>query len=160
MPLDRKAVRRVINLLADSTARELEVDDGEVSVRVRRAVASAAPAIVTAPEADAALEQPALARETLADGDASEDQPDDAPVSYIVARKVGLFHWGAGPDSEALVEIGSRVREDQVVATIEALRQLTEVTSPFDGEIVETLVDDGESVQYGQKLFAVRGGNG
>jgi len=158
MPLDRVAVQRVIDLLKDSTAQELEVDDGEVSVRVRRADTSAAPVAMAAPGADAVLEQPALASEPPADADATGDQPDDAPVSHILARKVGLFHWGARPDAEALVTVGTKVREDQVVATIESLRKLTEVTSPFDGEIVEILVDDAEPVHYGQKLFAVRGG--
>ena len=159
MPLDREAVQRVVDLLKDSTAQELEVDDGEVSVRVRRAGMVVAPAVMAAPEADAALAQPAFEVEPLADRDAPEDGSDDAPVSYIVARMVGLFHWGAGPDAEPLVVVGAQVSKDQVVATIEALRKLTEVTSPFDGEIVETLVDDGEPVQYGQKLFAVRGGD-
>ena len=158
MPLDREAVQRVVDLLKDSTAQELEVYDGEVSVRVRRAGMAAAPVVIAAPAADAAPEQPALEPKPLTDGDATGDQSDDAPVSYILARKVGLFHWGAGPDAEPLVTVGTQVSEDQVVATIEALRKLTEVTSPFDGEIIETLVDDGESVQYGQKLFAVREG--
>lgn len=160
MSLDREAVQRVVDLLKDSTAQELEVDDGEVSVRVRRTVAAAAPVAIAAPETDAALAQPTLAPEALAGGDADADPLDDAPVSYIMAKKVGLFHWGAGPDAEPLVTVGTQVSADQVVATVEALRKLTEVTSPFDGEIVETLVDDGESVQYGQKLFAVREGDG
>ncbi len=160
MPLDREAVQRVVDLLKDSTASELEVDDGEVSVRAKRAGMAAAPVVIAAPEADADLAPPAVDAEPLADGDAAQDAPDDGPVSYIVARKVGLFHWGSGPDAEPLVTVGTKVREDQVVATIEALRKLTEVTSPFDGEVVETLVEDGEPVQFGQKLFAVRGGDG
>ena len=160
MPLDREAVQRIVDLLKDSTAQELEVDDGEVSVRVRRAMATAASVATAALEADPDLAKPTLEPDALVGGEADADSLDDAPVSYILARKVGLFHWGAGPDAEPLVTVGTQVSEDQVVATIEALRKLTEVTSPFDGEIVETLVDDGESVQYGQKLFAVREGDG
>jgi len=156
MPLDRDAVRRVVDLLAESGVGELEIDDGDMSVRARRAMAAAAPVVVAA-EPQPAEDEPAVPCAV----DAGDDQPEDtvakptAPTNYIVAKMVGLFHHGASPEAEALVAVGDEVSQGQVVATIEALRKLTEVTSPVDGQILEVLVDDGEAVQFGQKLFAV-----
>ncbi|MCD6361838.1 MAG: biotin/lipoyl-binding protein [Armatimonadetes bacterium] len=145
MSLDRAAVRRAIDLLKQSGATELEIAEDGRSVRVRRA---GAPADATALELSAEIEP---AAEPLV---AAEPEPE--PDSHILARMVGLFHRGRGPDAEPLVEVGDTVTEGQVVATIEALRKLTDVTSPVEGVIAEVLVEDGEPVEYGQKLFAVR----
>ena len=153
MALDRNAVRRVIDLLKQSRAAELEIGDGQGSVRVARSTGLPAPAApVAAAEAPA---EPAAPGELTAGRTAPE--PEEVSVSYIVGKMVGLFHRGSRPDGEPLVQVGDRVSKGQVVATIEALRKLTEVTSPVAGEIAEVLVEDGEPVEYGQKLFAVKG---
>lgn len=157
MPLDRDAVRRVIDLLRESGAAELELGEEDRSVRVRRrdaeAVSVMAPPAATEPEP----REPALAAAAAPDL-LGQTEAKEAPQNFIVARMVGLFHRGAGPaEGEPLVEVGDSVAEGQVVATIEALRKLTEVTSPVAGEITEVLVEDGEPVQYGEELFAVKG---
>lgn len=158
MPLDRDAVRRVIGLLRESGAAELEIGEDDWSVRVRHRDAETvlveAPPAATEPEP----QDPALATAAAQDP-LGQAESEEAPQSFIVARMVGLFHRGAGPaeGGEPLVEVGDSVAEGQVVATIEALRKLTEVTSPVAGEITEVLVEDGEPVQYGQELFAVKG---
>jgi len=150
MGLDRDAVRRVIDLLKRSRAAELEIGDAKGSVRVARSTGLGA------------TEASPAAAETVAEGPgavliAEGLEPAEAPVSYIVGKMVGLFHRGSRPDGEPLVKEGDKVSRGQVVATIEALRKLTEVKSPIAGEIAEVLVDDGEPVEYGQKLFAVKG---
>jgi len=150
MPVDRDAVRRVIDLLAESSAGEIEIADGETSVRVQRPPIMAAPAAAApatpvegaeAPPAEAAVEAPPA---------------DEGPVEYVTAGLVGLFHHGRSHGSAPLVSVGDEVARGQVIGTIEALRKLTDVVAVCSGVIAEVLVDDGEAVQYGDRLFAIR----
>jgi len=150
MSLDRDAVRRVIDLLKQSGAAELELAEDGRSVRVMRR--DGEPILPAAPV------QPAEARPEQPGPPPAAEPPAESPEpeqTFILARMVGLFHRGQRPDAEPLVEVGDSVKQGQVVATIEALRKLTEVRSSVDGTIAELLVEDGEPVQYGQKLFAV-----
>ncbi len=155
MQIDRDAVQRVIELLAESEAGEIEIEDGETSVRVRSAAAVF----------DESAASPTPAGEELPEGGAPGLEPVEAPmkpeepegkIEYVVAGLVGLFHRGRTPDEEPMVEIGDNVSEGQVIGTIEALRKLTDVVSTVDGEVVDVLVADGEAVQYGDRLFAIR----
>jgi len=68
----------------------------------------------------------------------------------------GALRRGRGPEEPPIVSVGDRVSSGQVIGTIEALRKLTDVVAPVAGVVDEVLVDDGESVQFGDKLFAIR----
>lgn len=149
MALKREAVERVVRLLKQSNAAELEVADADLTVRVRRLVVPNVPA--PAPQADEAATDNGGAEAPAP----SEVAPAEPVRAYIEAHLVGLFHRGRGPDSEPLVQVGDKVKVGSLVGTIEALRKLTEVRSRVAGEIVEVLVEEGQPVQYGQKLFAV-----
>jgi biotin carboxyl carrier protein len=151
MPLDRDAVRRVIDLLAQSSVGEIEIEDGDVSVRAQRRPITTASVPVAA---EPVLEEGATApTETVVERSAAAE----GPVEYVTAGLVGLFHHGRAPDSAPLVSVGDQVTRGQVIGTIEALRKLTDVVATCTGVIVEVLVDDGEPVQYGDRLFAIRG---
>jgi len=143
-------VRRVVALLKESSAEELAIQDGDSYIRARRQVArvaaSATPQVVTENSALPALEGAP---------DASTE-PSSAHLHLVRATMVGLFHRGREFDAEPLVEVGDRVSEGQVIGTIEALRKLTDVVCDVDGELVEVLHDDGDPIEYGQALFAVR----
>ncbi len=153
MQIDRDAVRRVIDLLNESGAGEIEIDDGELSVRVRRPALAAAP--VTTPVEGLEAEEAAAPAEA---GEAVPGRPavPGEQLEYVTAGLVGLFHHGRSPDDEPLVSVGDEVGSGQVIGTIEALRKLTDVVAPCDGVVVEVLADDGEAVQYGDLLFAIR----
>ncbi|MGC9316861.1 MAG: acetyl-CoA carboxylase biotin carboxyl carrier protein [Armatimonadota bacterium] len=151
MRIDREAVERVIDLLADSDAGEIEIEDGETLIRVSRKP--------SAREVPSALE--AEGQETLeAPRDATEPEEaaaeSGARIEYVTAGLVGLFHRGRAPDEPPIVQVGDEVSAGQVIGTIEALRKLTDVVSPYDGEVTEVLIDDGEGVQYGDRLFGIR----
>ena len=151
MAIDRDAVQRVIDLLAGSRAAEIEIEDGETTVRVvRRALAAAPAAESLRPAAEVAEEHGPGPLE------AAETPHERAPeFTYVTAGLVGLFHHGRTPEDEPIVNLGDEVFAGQVIATIEALRKLTDVVAPCDGVIEEILVDDGESVQFGDRLFAI-----
>ena len=74
---------------------------------------------------------------------------------HVVAALVGIFHTWAKPKGGSLVAIGDRVKEGQLVATIESLNVLNEVESPADGHVTEILVQEGQPVEYGQVLMTI-----
>lgn len=154
MAIDRDAVQRVIDLLAASQAAEVEVEDDETMIRVVRRPAppeAAPPAESEEPTVQIGDQQaPGPVEVAEIPGEPTGD------VRYVTAGLVGLFHRGRSPDDQPIVTDGDEVTSGQVIATIEALRKLTDVVAPCDGVIDEVLVDDGESVQFGDRLFAIR----
>ncbi len=147
MQIDREAVQRVIGLLGESEAGEIEVRDGEMRVRVRRSAIMAGAGALAAADGGVGA----------AGGDGAQGARvgDEPTLEYVTAGLVGLFHHGRAPDDEPMVSVGDSVTEGQVIGTIEALRKLTDVIAPTDGVIAQVLVDDGEPVQYGDRLFAI-----
>lgn len=154
MPIDREAVERVIGLLADSDAAEIEIEDGDLFVRVARG--EACPEPPAAPEPVPAEEVMQTVEPPLATEPAPASEIDGPALEYVTAGLVGLFHRGGEPDGDPMVEVGDEVREGQVVASIEALRKFTDVVSNCGGTVEEFFVEDGEVVQYGDRLFAIR----
>ena len=154
MAIDRDAVQRVIDLLTQSQAAEVEIEDGDTTIRVLRQPAAPAPL------AAAELQEPATeVEEQEGPGPVEVAEIPEEPegdLEYVTAGLVGLFHHGSAPDDQPMVTEGDEVTAGQVIGTIEALRKLTDVVAPSDGVIEEVLIDDGESVQFGDKLFAIR----
>ena len=151
MAIDRDAVQRVIDLLGASQAAEIEIEEGDDSIRVLRSMSVAAP-VAAAEVAEVAAEEHGpgpLEAEEIA------EQPAGGTV-LVSAGLVGFFHRGRGPEEPPIVSVGDKVSSGQVIGTIEALRKLTDVVAPVAGVVDEVLVDDGESVQFGDKLFAIR----
>lgn len=155
MAIDRDAVQRVIDLLTGSQAAEIEVEDGETGIRVLRAPTPAPEPEAVAEPRESSVE---LAEEHGPGPLEAEEIPEEPAgrVEYVTAGLVGLFHHGRSPDDEPMVAEGDEVAAGQVIGTIEALRKLTDVIAPVDGVIEELLVADGESVQFGDRLFAIR----
>lgn len=154
MPIDRDAVQRVIDLLAGSEAAEIEIEDGDSTVRVLRRPAAPQPAPAAEPQ-----EPTSEVTDEEAPGPVEVEEIPQEPageLEYVTAGLVGLFHHGSAPDDQPIVAEGDEVSAGQVIGTIEALRKLTDVIAPCDGVIEEILVADGESVQFGDRLFAIR----
>jgi len=110
--------------------------------------ASAAPAAAAAP-VQAAAPAAAPAEETTAEG---------LPLgSHIITSPiVGTFYRSSEPSAAPFVDIGDRVKKDQVLCIIEAMKLMNEITSEYEGEIVSAYVENGKPVQYGERLFAIK----
>ena len=126
----------LLDALSGSDVRELEVQEGELQVRLHRADVS--------PER---LEHDASVPEQI--------EPPPPRVVTITSPLVGTFYRASPPDSAPFVEDGARVQEDTVVGIIEALRVLTEVPADCRGIVSHVLVSDAQPVEYGQALFEV-----
>ncbi len=109
----------------------------------------------TAPQAPPAISAPAAtsiveaAEAALADGESVE-------LAVVKSPIVGTFYRCPEPGAPAFVEIGQRVKKDQVLCIIEAMKLMNEITSEYDGEVVSAYVGNGKPVQYGERLFAIR----
>ena len=133
-------IKELMALLENSTLSVLEVKQDNVKVRLEKpAVTVAAPVAVPAP-APAPVAAPA---------------PADAGKA-INAPIVGVFYAAPSPDSEPYVSVGKRVKKGDVVCIIEAMKCMNEIQAEEDGEITAVLATNGELVEYGQPLFAIK----
>jgi acetyl-CoA carboxylase biotin carboxyl carrier protein len=85
--------------------------------------------------------------------------PIDEPAMDLAVVKspiVGTFYRSPEPGAPSFVEIGERVKKDQVLCIIEAMKLMNEITSEYDGELMSAYVENGKPVQYGERLFAIK----
>jgi len=147
--MDLKQVRELLQLMEDHGLDEVEVENGKLRIRLKKsgsmplASVIAAPMQVSSPNGGAAQEAPAKARE----------EEDLVPVK---SPMVGTFYRAPSPEADPFVNPGDHVTPDQVVCIIEAMKVMNEIKAEVEGEVVRFLVENGESVEYGQPLLVVR----
>jgi acetyl-CoA carboxylase biotin carboxyl carrier protein len=81
---------------------------------------------------------------------------EEEQADYIKAPLVGVFYAAPSPDKEPFVEVGRHVKKGETVCMVEAMKMMSEVTSPKDGTITEILVENGDFIEFDQPLFAIR----
>jgi acetyl-CoA carboxylase biotin carboxyl carrier protein len=159
-----KELQELVEFLKENKIGEFEMERGDQKVRIRfeaqggadvaglarllaaQPVAGATPAVLPAVHADAAprAAEPAASTE------------DDASLHIVKSPIVGTFYESPSPGSPAFVKIGDRVENGQVLCIVEAMKLMNEIESDGEGEIVKRFVQNGQPVEYGQALFALR----
>ncbi|MDT8439103.1 MAG: acetyl-CoA carboxylase biotin carboxyl carrier protein [Wenzhouxiangellaceae bacterium] len=157
--MDLRKIKKLIELLEESNLAELEIHEGEESVRLSRPTASmptvtvAAPAMPTA--TSAAVSSGSDSR--LADPNAAGSSADDLPDGEIVrSPMVGTFYDAPTPDAEPFVREGQRVARGDTLCLIEAMKMFNQIESEYNGTIAAVLVETGQPVEFDQPLFVVR----
>jgi len=158
--LDFDDIERILELVNQHDLAEFELERDGLKIRIRKASAGfpplAAPVqLMHAP----AVHVPLPATHAPApSGPPSAGEPEDTPVELAVVKSpiVGTFYRSPEPGAPPFVDIGERVRKDQVLCIIEAMKLMNEITSEYEGEIVSAYVENGKPVQYGERLFAIR----
>ena len=91
-------------------------------------------------------------------GPEASDAGADAEIELAVVKSpiVGTFYRSAEPGAPSFVEVGSTVKKGQVLCIIEAMKLMNEIDSEYDGEVVNIYVENGQPVQYGERMFAIR----
>jgi len=149
--MDIRKVKKLIELLQESDVAEIEIHEGEESVRISR-TGPAAPTIYAAPAmmaAPAALPAPAAAA-------GSGAPPAEEIKGHTVnSPMVGTFYRAPSPGSKAFVEIGQSVAVGDVLCIIEAMKILNQIESDRAGTVKRILVENAEPVEYNQPLFLV-----
>jgi len=110
------------------------------------------PMLVEAPLASAA---PAATPATLSAA-ATAAAPDEPGISYIKSPMVGTFYRSASPETPPFVNVGAKIEEKTVICIIEAMKIMNEIQAETKGSIVEVLIENGQPVEYGQRLFKVK----
>jgi len=151
--MDIRKVKKLIELLEQSNINELEINEGDESVRISRggsSVTYAQPAPAPLAVAAAPAVQPAATPE------ASDDSPSDELSGHAVkSPMVGTFYTSPAPGSPAFVSVGQKVAAGDVLCIIEAMKMMNQIEADKSGTIGAILVDDGEPVEFDQPLVTI-----
>ena len=152
--MDLRKIKTLIDLLTESGIAEIEVKEGEESVRIARySNAPAGPAVHYAPPpASAAILTPS----TPAPAAAPAEKIIAVPKGHVVkSPMVGSFYRSPSPGAKAFVEIGQTVKQGQTLCIIEAMKMLNQIEADVSGVIAEILVENDQAVQFDQPLFVI-----
>jgi acetyl-CoA carboxylase biotin carboxyl carrier protein len=146
--MDIRKVKKLIELLEESGIGEIEIHEGEESVRVSRAGSTTT--VTTQPGVPAGAAPPAVppAQEK------GEELEADGHV--VKAPMVGIFYQSSAPEKPPFVELGRSVRKGDVLCIIEAMKLMNQIEADVSGVVARILVENGDPVEYGQPLFLIR----
>ncbi len=150
--MDIRKVKKLIELLEESNINELEITEGEESVRISRG----APVTYSAPPAPVPVAAPA-APAVIAPAAAQAPAPAADELSGHVVRSpmVGSFYSSPAPGSPAFVQVGQTVAPGDVLCIIEAMKMMNQIEADKAGTIGAILLEDGEPVEFDQPMFTI-----
>ena len=156
--MDIRKVKKLIELLEESGIAEIEIKEGEEAVRISRmptggVITHVAPAMMQAPPALAAPVAAPVAAAAAISGAAAPARRANEHV--VAAPMVGTFYGAASPGAKPFVEIGSEVKEGQVLCIIEAMKMMNQIESDKAGKITAIMATNGDPVEFGQPLFVI-----
>ena len=157
--MDFEDIERILHLVREHDLTEFELEREGLKLRVRKSGGSPPLAPPQAAPVATIQASSSLVSAPAALGSPAESElAGEAEVELAVVKSpiVGTFYRSPEPGAPALVEVGQRVKKDQVLCIIEAMKLMNEITSEYEGEIVSAYVDNGKPVQYGERLFAIR----
>ncbi len=153
MTLDE--IKQLIDFIRERELSEFELEREDFKLRIKSgSVVHVAPAPVGAPVSAAAPVATAAPAPVGAPPAAAEEVGED--LAIVTSPIVGTFYRSAEPGARPFVEVGDAVRKGQVLCIIEAMKLMNEIDSEHDGEVVNIYVQNGQAVQYGERLFAIR----
>ena len=156
--MDLEQIRAILDLVGEHELTEFEIEHDGLRLKVRKDLHGAQMVTVQAPVAPvvaaASLAAPAPAPVSAAGAAA----PGGTEIELAVVKSpiVGTFYRAPEPSAPPFVEVGASVKKGQVLCIIEAMKLMNEIDSEYEGEIVSIYVENGQPVQYGERLFAIR----
>ena len=146
--MDIRKVKKLIELLNESGIDEIEISEGEESVRISRyARGTAAVTASSAPVTVTVTAEPAAAKAVT---------PEPVRVGHeVTAPMVGTFYSGPAPAAKPFVEIGSEVAIGDILCVVEAMKMMNQIESEVAGRVVSISVENGAPVEFGQVLFII-----
>jgi acetyl-CoA carboxylase biotin carboxyl carrier protein len=155
--MDIRKVKKLIELLDESGIAEIEITEGEESLRISRYGPGAPVAPVAAAPPAFAAQPPAAAAPAAAAEPAAAPAPAEAEEEgYVIAAPmVGTFYSAATPGAAPYVQVGDRVNEGDVLCIIEAMKMMNQIEADVSGVIKSIRSQNGEPVEFGQPLFVI-----
>ena len=155
--MDIRKVKKLIELLEESGIGEIEIKEGEESVRISRGVSGApapAPSPAVAPPPAPTLVAPAASAASAAP--AEPESPGARAGGHVVkSPMVGTFYRSPSPSSPAFVEVGKTVKAGDILCIVEAMKMMNQIEADAPGTIEAVLVENGEPVEFDQPLFSI-----
>lgn len=147
--VDRKALRSLLSTLERRGVTEFEYEDEHFRIRLSRGARAQAAAPVALPAAPAPLQPLA----TIPPAPAAASDED---TLWVTSPFVGTFYRAPSPDAPSFCEVGSVVKPGQTLCIIEAMKLMNEIEADVAGTVLEIPVENGKSVEFGQRLFKLR----
>jgi len=147
--MDLRKLKKLIDLVEESSIAELEITEGEERVRISKSTAGTQSHVTVPPSVASAA--PASSA-TIATTEAGERSPEGHVVK---SPMVGTFYRTSAPGSDPFVEVGQTVKVGDTLCIIEAMKLLNEIESDKDGTIKAILIENGQPVEYGESLFVI-----
>jgi acetyl-CoA carboxylase biotin carboxyl carrier protein len=157
--LELEQVERLLAFMAEQGLEEFEYSRGDFQIRLKKSAANStpvpqrsvsAPEIVVAGSNPPGVEAAAPARDTAVEVGRAED------LHIVKSPIVGTFYSAPSPGAEPFVKVGDRVEAGQVLCIVEAMKLMNEIESDMGGEVMRIFVENGQPVEYGEPLFAIR----
>ncbi|MEO5898255.1 MAG: acetyl-CoA carboxylase biotin carboxyl carrier protein [Vicinamibacterales bacterium] len=154
-------IEKILALVREHELAEFELERDGLKLRVRKSQPAAPPQmqmVMPGPAISHLHQSPPSASSLPGPGSAPAAAPTDEELELAVVKSpiVGTFYRTPEPGAPAFVEVGQRVKIDQVLCIIEAMKLMNEITSEYQGEIVSVYVENGKPVQYGERVFAIK----
>ena len=147
--MDIRKIKKLIELVEESGISELEITEGEESVRIHRAGQTAAPVQYSAPIQVAA---PAAAAPTPVAEAASAPEP----AGHVMrSPMVGTFYRSSSPEAKAFVEVGQKVKVGDTLCIVEAMKMMNQIESDKSGVVTQILVENQDPVEFDQPMFVI-----
>lgn len=157
--MDIRKVKKLIDLLEESGIAEIEITEGEESVRISRYPSGTSVMMQGGPipmqQAPAAAPQPQAAPAPQADEAPAGEQKEEISGHKVTSPMVGTFYRAAAPGAKPFVDVGSKVSAGDTLCIIEAMKMMNQIEADKAGTIKAILVENGEPVEFGQPLFII-----
>ena len=150
--MDIRKVKKLIEMLENSNLEEIEIQEGEESVRLVKSngninnISSTQSIAVPQASSSVALEE---------ESQSENENQESGEGNFITSPMVGTFYASASPGSKPFINVGDLVAEGDVVCIVEAMKMMNEIKSEFSGKVVSIKVENSEPVEYGQALFEI-----
>lgn len=148
--MDIAQIRKLIKLIQSTDITEIELSEGDHSVRISRQQSGAV--ITTAAPAPQTFASAAPAAAPTADAPAAVEESTE---NQVTSPMVGTFYRSPSPDADSFVSEGSRVKKGDILCIIEAMKLMNEIEAEYDGVVERVLVENASPVEYGQALFVI-----
>ena len=163
--MDLDQLKQILDLVRQHDLSEFEIEHEGLRLKIRKGVsgpggpppsAAAGPAPPPSVPPSSGAAAPALAASPIAVTGPIAPETEEVELAVVKSPIVGTFYRSSEPEAPSFVEIGAMVKKGQVLCIIEAMKLMNEIDSEYDGEVVNVYVENGQPVQYGERLFAIR----
>jgi acetyl-CoA carboxylase biotin carboxyl carrier protein len=163
--MDLNQIKQILDLVREHELSEFEIEHEGLRLKIRKdangahhLVPSPALSAVVVPSVGNVAGTPAPVSTSGATAPTASDAGADAEIELAVVKSpiVGTFYRSPEPGASSFVDVGSTVKKGQVLCIIEAMKLMNEIDSEYDGEVANIYVENGQAVQYGERLFAIR----